>query len=86
MGRGGGLVVSILAFYSDDLSFKSPANYIWTKRRKTKRRVGPSLKKEAAENKFREMSSRSFAVRFNHSRKMVRKISGEMIIKPWAAG
>ena len=60
MGRGGDLVVSILAFYSDDLSFKSPANYIWTKRRKTKRRVGPSLKKEAAENKFRVMSSRPF--------------------------
>ena len=45
MGRGGDLVVSILAFYSDDLSFKSPANYIWTKDEKT---GGPIFEKRSS--------------------------------------
>ena len=45
MGRGGGLVVSILAFYSDNPSL-NPASILIFLYKKTKKeaRVGPSLK------------------------------------------
>ena len=51
MGRGGGLVVSVLAFYSDDLS-SNPAdylnNFLYEKTKISKKDAvdDPSLKKE----------------------------------------
>ena len=53
MGRGGGLVVSILAFYSDNSS-SSPAGYKNFRYKKTKiiekeAGIGPSLKKSKAQ-------------------------------------
>ena len=49
MGRGGGLVVSVLAFYSNDPSSNPPVNlnflYKKTKTNKKETAVGPSIKK-----------------------------------------